>query len=215
MDDSYRGLWQIWARSNYPDPSVASAAVNAALAAIENGSPPAVAAVQGHQAAIAAEGEYRCRPDRTGKAILVCFLFAALFIPAGLSGLSVNASFWGYVFLAVTGGGPLFGMVGMVLVRVNSYFFVTRRTVGRRSWLGRVVETIPRAKVIGVDIRKGSWKNVYSARSLSSGEYMPDDSTMQVKIRGGFTGLHTILYWWTDDRLNELSRVLDAPSVEK
>ena len=215
MDDSYRGLWQTWARSNYPEAPAAGAAVNAALAAIKNGSPPTVAAVHGHQAAIAAGGEYRCRPDRTGKAVLVCFLFAAMFIPAVLVGLSSNSSFWGYVSLAVLGGGPVLGIVGLVLVRTNSYFFVNRRRVGRRSWLGRVVAAIPRSKVIAVDIRKGSWKNVYTIRSLLSGEYMPDDSTMQVRVAGGFTRLHTTLYWWTDERLNELSRVLDAPSVKK
>jgi len=138
-----------------------------------------------------------------------------MFIPATLIGLSSNPSVGGYIFLAVMGGGPLFGMIAIVLVTLNSYFFVTRQTVGRRSWLGRVATAIPRSKVTGVDIRKGSWRNVYNASSLLLGEYMPDDSTMQLDVTSGPNIPRTTLYWWTDDRLEELSRVLATSSFEK
>lgn len=198
MDD-YRQLWVTWARSIYHEPEVASAAAKAALSAIDEGWIPSAAALRGHKAAVDAGGEYRCRPNRTAKAIVVCLLVAAMFIPAILSGISVNPSPAGYVFLAIMGGGPLLGVVALALVRLNSCFFVTRETIGRRNFLRRVVLSGHRSSSGRITVRGGGW-----TKALLTNE--PDDSEVQIEMPG-LTPSRTGLYWWTDDRIREFAAV--------
>ena len=197
--DEDRQLWATWARSFYHEPGVASAAAQAALAAIEQGSGPSTAALRGHAAAVDAGGEYRCRPNKTARGILVCILVAGVFIPAVLSGLSINPSPAGYIFLAIMGGGPVLGVVGLVLVRLNSCFFVTRDTVGRRNFLGRVVLSDHRSSSGRITVRRGSW-----TKALLTHE--ADDSEVQIDMPG-VSSSRTVLYWWTDDRIREFAEV--------
>jgi hypothetical protein len=201
--DDYRRLWVTWARTNYSDPQVAAAAVDAAMSAIEHGSIPNAAAIEGHEAAISAGGEYRCRPDRTGAAMAVCVLVALLFIPATLAGLSVNPALGGYVFLAVVGGGPVVAFLGILQIRRNACFFVNRRELGRRGWRGNLVFSAARSDVSFIRLRSGSWAAAMFQRG-------GDDSNATL-VMSGDRSESTDLYWWTDGHFKEFARVAGLP----
>ena len=203
MDDK-RASWEAWAREKYSDPTISAVATEAAIAASDEGRSESDSSILGHRAAMDAGGEYRCRPNRTGAAIVVCALFGLLLVPATLAGLSTNPAPAGYLFLAIVGGGPTLGVIGLILVRRNSCFFATKDVVGRRNWAGKIVASAPRARLRSLGLRSGSWANVYSFESLAIGE-MPDDST------AAFLGVNiepTRLLWWSDARFRDYGEVI-------
>jgi hypothetical protein len=207
--DDYHARLTAWAASIYSDPVIAKAATDAALRSIEAGTLSRSAETQAHRAAVAAGGEYRCQPDRVGKAVLVCVLFGVLFIPATLFSLSVNPSLGGYLSLCVFAGAPALGVIGLAMVRRNSCFFATTKTAGRRNWLGQVAARASRAQLMYASFEAGSWARVY--RSWNREFEGPDDSTMA--IVGRRADLPRVsLYWWTDARIKQFVDVLGLPT---
>ncbi|HSS60424.1 MAG TPA: hypothetical protein VLK30_03085 [Candidatus Limnocylindrales bacterium] len=207
--DEYRDTLVKWAQGIYSNPEIAAVAASEAWSGIQAGNLPGTAEIQAHRAAVKAGGEYRCRPDRVGKAIVVCVLIAALFVPATLMGLSVNPSLAGYAFVTVAGGLPFLGLIGLVMVRLNSCFFVTEGTVGRRNWVGRVAAKAPRSHLQYVSFKAGSWARVYGSwnREFEG----PDDSKMSVI--GTKASLSEVsLIWWSNGRIRQFIEVLGLPS---
>ena len=197
----YRASWQAWARRNYSDQAIAASAAQAAIAAVEAGTSPRDASIRGHQAAIDAGGEYQCRPDKVGMALIACILLGAMFVPATLVGAS-KGSTADYIVPAVVIGLFGAGVAGLVMVRRNSRFFATRSTAGRRDWRGQVVSSIPRGEPISFHLRRGK-----PVRPLTYDE--PDDSEVDFSTQGGAI-LPTTVYWWSDERITEFALVLGA-----
>lgn|GEM_PF-4987014 len=195
----YETSWRKWAAAQYPDLAAANVAAEAAIAAARAMTPVESIRVAAHRAAVDAGAEYRCRPDRAGMAIALCVLLFAIFVPATLSGLSINPAVGGYLFLAGSILLPVLGVVGLVMVRKNSCFFVNREMVGRRSWRGSQVAAVPRAGLRSVNLRAGSW-----AKTVLGDE--PDEAT--VEIVGDHASIPTTdLYWWSNARIRELAQV--------
>jgi len=197
----YRASWQAWAQRHYDDPSVSSAAYQAAIASSARSASQQDAVVAGHRAAVAAGGEYICRPDRAGMAILLCMLLFMLFAPATLVGLSVNPVLGGFAFLAGSVALPVLAVVGLIQVRKNSCFFVNRWQVGRRNWRGKVVASVAREGVASVDVESPGWDSV-----LLSEE--PEEPTVSVSGIGDQTLIPTTgIYWWSVSRIREFAAV--------
>ena len=197
----YRTSWRQWARKNYEDAVTADIAAQAAITAIEEGGSQADAARRGHLAAIDSGAEYICRPDRVGMALAACILFGAMFIPAATIGaisypsLEIYALLMGFVAVFAL------AIIGLLMVRKNSCFFVARNTAGRRNWRGHVVSSVSRIGHVSVDIHRGR-----PIRPLMYDE--PDESTVSVSSDGRGSILSTALYWWTSPRIGEFALVL-------
>lgn len=194
----FEASWLRWASKHYEDPTVAQVVASAAYAATRQGISPQAATIVGHRAAVAAGGEYVCRPDRAGIAIAVCVLVFLMFVPASLAGLTVNPGLGGYLFLAGSLALPALAVAGLVMVRRNSCFFVNWKTVGRRNWRGQVVMDVYRRNVTGASVRSGEANTLWTEE--------PDESTLSINLPGGVQQI-TALYWWSNARAAEFAAV--------
>lgn len=197
----YRASWEAWARKNYDDPAVVSAASAAAVAASAAGAAQWDAAIAAHRAAIRAGGEYVCRPDRAGLAIGLCVVLFLLLVPAALAGLTVNPGLAGYVFLAGSIALPVLAVVGIVQVRRHSCFFVDRFHVGRRDWRGKTAVSVAREAITSVRVDTPALED-----ALLSNE--ADETSVEIRGRGGEPLIPmTDTYWWSAARTREFAAV--------
>ena len=202
----FEASWRKWAAMQYSDPAIAGAAATAGFDATRRGVPAQQAAVVGHRAAVAAGGEYVCRPDLTGIAIVTIVLVFLLLVPATIAGLTVNPGFSGYLFLAAAVLVPGAALAGVLLVRKNSCFFVDRWSVGRRDWRGRVVMTVAREGVAGAEVERGSWSTAFFGEEQTQSGGHPDESKVAITLRSGDRSV-TPLFWWSSGRAAELVAV--------
>lgn len=211
--------WRRWARRDYPESQVAGAAARAATLAMAGGSSADEARVKGHIAAVEAGGEYRCRPDRT-RPFLALWIVLDVFLGSlcllGLANTGLSPAVVGTDAALITG--PILATLATLLVARNSGFYLTRETVTRRNWLGRLVATSPRSEIIEVNVVADIWswaeftvvhpqrdpmrglKETYSAPSSL-------DDTMRTNLSGS-------LVWWSDVRFREFRQVLGAAPHE-
>jgi hypothetical protein len=213
-----------WAKRNYHNALVASAAANAAAAAVGSGSNAADAAISGHCAAVIAGGEYRCRPDRTGIWIALWIVLGAAFGSMGALGLAFRGpTLDGLEVLVLLTIGPAVGLVSMLLVRRNSGYYLTANTLKRLTWLGKVAASFPRSEVRGMNFvpagQGTSWSGIgigwaefdvehperYPVRGFRA-LYLPEsaiDDSRQSRLSAW-------LIWWSDQRSKEFERVFDS-----
>jgi hypothetical protein len=201
----YRASWQEWAKKNYGDGADASTAAEAAIGASARGAAQREATIAAHRAVVAAGGEYVCRPDRAGMAIAICVVVSTMLVLATLFGLAANPVLAGYLFLAGSIALPVLGVAGLVQVRKNSCFFVTRYFVGRRNWRGKVVASVAREGVSSVAVRAPARDSVVLWDQH-------EEPSVLVTGRGGEPLIPlTQTYWWSVARIREFAAVATPP----
>jgi len=180
--------WEAWARKLYPDPGVAGAAANAAAVASAEGAGRAASEVRGHQAAVAAGGEYRCRADNTIKAIGIAVSCFVWFGGTGLAGFLGQPSFIGFAFLAAAVAIPILAIWFLIGVHRNSSFLVTKTEIRKHNWRGKLSYSNRRSNLGPDDV---------PPETLVSDEWQNADDPESYS-------------WWSTKRIDELAAVLGA-----